>query len=138
MSEIVPPQPSFAEQALRDCLLRFRRIQFRVTGGCMEPDLVPGQVVTVSTRSPRLGDVVLVSQADGLRLHRLVFGPPLASPGTAWRTKGDRSSCLDPPLLAGAVLGTVVEPRRRRLGLAVCVCARALWARLRDGRRPGA
>jgi hypothetical protein len=140
VSEIVTADADLAEAALRDCLDAFGRIQFRVTGTCMGPDLLPGQLVTVSCRpAPRLGDVVLVRQARGLRLHRLVFGPPLALPHWAWRTKGDRLASLDPPLAPGDLLGTVVEPRRRRLGLALGVCARTLWARLRAGsRRPHA
>jgi len=134
VSEILPVDPVFTEAVLRDCLGAFRRVRFRVTGECMGPDLVPGQVVTVSCeRPPRLGDVVLVRQAQGLRLHRLVFGPPLALSGSGWRTKGDRLAVLDPPIEAGDVLGTVVEPRRRRIGMALHACARALWGRLRAG-----
>jgi hypothetical protein len=138
VSEILTADSDLAEAVLRDCLDVFGRIRFRVTGTCMGPDLLPGQVVTVSCqRVPRLGDVVLVRQARGLRLHRLVFRAPLALPRWAWRTKGDRLPSLDPPLAPGDLLGTVVEPRRRRLGLALGVCAGSLWARLRGtSRRP--
>ena len=123
----------FAEEALRDCLLAFGRVRFRVTGACMRPDLPPGQVVTISREPrPRIGDVVLVRQAGGLRLHRLVLGPPLSR--SVWRTKGDRLPALDPPLGPGDILGTVVEPRTRRIGLALGVCVRSLWARLRAPR----
>ena len=133
MSEIVTADAAFAEEALRDCLHAFGRIRFRVTGTCMGPELPPGRIVTVSReRAPRIGDVVLV-QAGGLKLHRLVFGPPLSR--WAWRTKGDRLTTLDPPIGPGDVLGTVVEPRRRRLGLALRACAGSLWARLSAGSR---
>ena len=131
MSEIVTADAGFAEAALRDLLLAFGRVRFRVTGDCMAPRLAPGDVVIVSRdRPPRLGDVVLVRQARGLRLHRLVFGPPLALPRSAWRTQGDSLAALDPPIDAGDVLGTVEDPRSRSIGLALRACARALWARL--------
>lgn len=132
MSEIVTADAELAEAVVRDCLEAFGQIQFRVTGTCMGPDLLPGQVVTVSRRrAPRLGDVVLVRQERGLRLHRLVFGPPVALRRWAWRTKGDRLESLDPALAPGDLLGTVVEPRRRRIGVALTACARSLWRRLR-------
>jgi hypothetical protein len=131
VSEILTVDAAVAEAVLRDCLDAFGRVRFRVTGTCMGPDLPPGRIVTVSsTPAPRLGDVVLVRHAQGLKLHRLVFGPPLALPRRAWRTKGDRLATLDPPLAPDAVLGTVVEPRRRRVGVALRACARSLWARV--------
>ena len=139
MSEILTAGADLAEAALRDCLDEFGRIRFRVTGTCMGPDLLPGQVVTVSRRqAPWLGDVVLVRHDRGLRLHRLVFGPPFALAGSRWRTKGDRLPSLDPPLAPCDLLGTVVDPARRRLGLALGVCARSLWARIcsRGSRSP--
>jgi hypothetical protein len=49
--------------------------------------------------------VVLSRQKEGLRLHRLVFGPPIALPGSRWRTKADRGLLLDPPLDARDVAG---------------------------------
>jgi hypothetical protein len=81
-----------------------------------------------------MGDVVLVRQAGGLRLHRLVLGPPFSR--SAWRTQGDRLEVPDPPVVPADVLGTVVEPRGRRLGLALRACARSLWARLSARSRP--
>jgi hypothetical protein len=135
MSERVTADAAFAEEVLRDCLCAFGRIRFRVTGTCMGPDLPPGRIVTISReRAPRMGDVVLVRQAAGLKLHRLVFGPPFSR--WAWRTQGDRLKALDPPIGPGDVLGTVVEPRRRRIGLALRACGRSLWARLFARGRP--
>jgi hypothetical protein len=55
---------------------------------------------------PRFGDVVLVATAEGLRLHRLVWGPPLGF--SRWRTKGDRAPGFDGPLSPETALGTVV------------------------------
>jgi hypothetical protein len=128
VSEILTADADFADEALRGCLDAFGRIRFRVTGTCMAPELPAGRVVTVSReRTPRMGDVVLVRQAGGLKLHRLVLGPPL-SPWW-WRTKGDGLSALDPPIARDDVLGTVVEPRGGRPGVALRACLGSLWAR---------
>ena len=120
------------EGVMRECLHAFGRVRFRVTGECMRPDLPPGQEVTIARQRPRLGDVVLVSQGQGLRLHRLVFAPPAR---WSWRTKGDGLPGLDPPVRASDVLGTVVDPRQRRVGRALLACAQAAWARWRGASR---
>lgn len=110
------PEVPFAEELLRDCLASFPHVRLTVTGRCMEPVLAHGErvrLVAVARRAARLGDVVLARQKEGLRLHRLVWGPPLASPGGVWRTKADRGLLLDPPIAAADVLATValVEDR---------------------------
>ena len=127
--DVLPPDA--AAELMRECLRAFGAVRFRVTGGCMAPVLPDGSVVTVSARqAPRLGDVVLVRQDQGLRLHRLVLGPPLLSADRAWRTKGDGLPALDAPVRAADVLGTVVDPRPRSVGRAVLACAGAAWRRL--------
>ncbi|HKZ31985.1 MAG TPA: nucleotidyltransferase family protein, partial [Vicinamibacteria bacterium] len=71
----------FGEELLRDCLAEFPHVRLTVTGRCMEPALAHGEkvhLVSATRRRPRVGDVVLSRQKEGLRLHRLVFGPPLA------------------------------------------------------------
>lgn len=103
-----------AEAVLRDCLADFPHVRLRVTGDCMVPALDPGDVVLVASparRRPRWGDIVLVLHPEGLRLHRLVWGPPLTL-GQRWRTKGDRSPRFDPPLQPAEVLGTVIGAER--------------------------
>jgi hypothetical protein len=132
----------FAEELLRDCLASFPHVRLTVTGRCMEPALLHGEkvrLVGASRRRPRVGDVVLARQTQGLRLHRLVWGPPFAWKGTPWRTKADRARLLDPPLAAEAVLASVeaVEARPRaqprRPGRALVSLARGIAARLRLG-----
>jgi hypothetical protein len=82
---------------------------------------------------------VLARQKEGLRLHRLVWGPPLAPSGSSWRTKADRGRRLDPPLAAEDVLASVevVEGRPResprRAGRALLSLAGGIAARLRTG-----
>jgi hypothetical protein len=133
----------FAEELLRDSLAAFPHVRLTVTGHCMEPALLHGEkvrLVGATRRRPRVGDVVLARQAQGLRLHRLVWGPPFAR-GSAWRTKADRGRLLDPPLAADAVLASVeaLEARpgaRPRSALRAFVSlARGIAARLRMGAR---
>ncbi len=132
----------FGEDVLRDCLASFPHVRLTVSGRCMEPALCQGEkirLVGTARRRPRVGDVVLARQSAGLRLHRLVWGPPLARAGGSWRTKADRGRLLDPPLGAEAVLASVeaVEARPgarpRRPGRALVSLARGIVARLRWG-----
>jgi hypothetical protein len=135
----------FAEELLRDCLSAYPHVRLTVTGRCMEPAIRSGdkvRLVATALRPPRLGDIVLARQKEGLRLHRLVWGPPLAAAGSAWRTRADRGSLLDPPLAAADVLASVEavesrpgEPPRRR-GRALVSLAGAAIARARLGGRP--
>jgi hypothetical protein len=95
---------------LEGCLAAFGQVRLRVTGSCMGRALPAGTGVVVagrSVRQPRLGDIVLVRQRGGLRLHRLIWISPGSSRGT-WRTKGDLNASWDPRIAADAVIGTVV------------------------------
>ncbi len=132
----------FGEELLRECLSAFPHVRLTVTGRCMEPALCDGErvrLVGAQRRRPRVGDVVLARQAQGLRLHRLVWGPPFAREGGSWRTKADRGRLLDPPLAAEAVLASVeaVETRPgarpQSAGRALVSLAGAIAARLRLG-----
>jgi hypothetical protein len=134
--EILEAGPTLSDLILRDCLERYPAVSLRVTGECMRPGLVPGclvHLVSPVRRPPRLGDVVLVRLPAGLRLHRLVWGPPLAPRGTRWRTKGDHSPFWDPALDPRLVLGTVwgEEGLSRGVGRGLGSLFGGLWARLR-------
>jgi hypothetical protein len=149
LGEPEPPAPGaeprevpFGEELLRECLGSFPHVRLTVTGRCMEPALRHGEkvhLVGCARRRPRVGDIVLARQEDGLRLHRLVWGPPFAAAGGRWRTKADRAVLLDPPLGAKDVLASVdvVEgrpgARSRRPGRALLSLARGLAARIRPG-----
>ncbi len=114
-SEILPFEApaALSDALLRDVLATFRYARMRVTGECMRPTLLPGDVAIVASaerRPPRIGDVVLVRHAEGLRLHRLV----LKWKGS-WRTMGDRTTRLDASVGAGSILGTVAAVEGRRL-----------------------
>jgi len=133
------PEARIAEAILADCLHSFPHVRLTVTGECMGPALRPGDTVLVAEpalRPPRFGDVVLFRHPEGLRLHRLVWAPPLAGAGSAWRTKGDRSPRWDPHISSGDVLGTViaVEGRESVPGFSTALrsLAQALVASARD------
>ncbi len=144
--ELAEVSTEVSEAVLADCLEAFPHVRLVVTGECMRPALGPGAAVLVARpalRSPRFGDVVLLRHPEGLRLHRLVWGPPLAL--RSWRTKGDRSERWDPGISPGDVLGTVIAVEGkaqagRHVRVALRSLARALLARLRDmvvgGARP--
>jgi hypothetical protein len=125
-----------AEALLTGLLDQFGRIGLEVSGGCMSPALRPGERVSIASRRqrrPRFGDVVLVRQQEGLRLHRLVWAP---RSGGHWRTRADRGGGLDPRIRDVDVLGTVVAVERRsllsvrRIDRAVVSLARSVWSRL--------
>ena len=84
---------------------------------------------------PRLGDVVLVELPEGLRLHRLIWGPPFVR-SNAWRTKGDQAWLWDACTPPEAILGTVIacesgDPRRGRVWRTVRSLFGGLLFRLR-------
>jgi len=132
-------ETTLAEALLRDCLDSFDHVRLTVTGGCMQPSLHDGDTVLLvgpRRRRPLLGDVVLARLADGLRLPRLVWGPPLAFPRMRWRTKADRAALVDPGLAAADILGTVVAVEGRSGSVrdvprALASLASAVWARQR-------
>jgi hypothetical protein len=139
---------AFQDAVLCECLASFSHVRLRVTGDCMFPTLASGETVLLASpahRRPWLGDVVLVRQPEGLRLHRLVWGPPLARAG-AWRTQADRGPIWDPRVCPEDVLATVVAVEREgRLdqvggfgtGLRLLWRGLRVWARRVWGGGPG-
>jgi hypothetical protein len=138
------PDPLFAEAVLRDGLRTFPFVEVTVTGSCMAPDLREGdcvRLVGAARQGPRAGQIVLVKHVAGLRLHRLVWGPPFASSRGPWRTRADRAGGLDAAVKPSDVLATAVEVEgralpSRRLGPTLKAAWRSLRARIR--RRPRA
>lgn len=101
-----------AEAVVRNLLQSFRHIRLKVKGTCMTPALSPGVTVTVSPthlKPPRMGDVVLVLHASGLKLHRIFWGPPLTPQNSGWWIRGDQSIGWDPRVQPDGVIGTVVS-----------------------------
>lgn len=86
--------PEVAEAWIRDCLrIDPGGVAVTVSGTCMEPALMAGSRIRLKAPSGavRVGDVVLLNTAAGLRLHRI-----LLHFRDAIRTKGDRGHYLDP------------------------------------------
>lgn len=106
-----------------------REIWITLNGGSMGPTILPGTRVRLHChqRSPALGDIVAYRQDGLLVIHRLVeiTGPPDAP---RLICLGDGNILPDPPVPAGAVVGTVIEVSPMPLP------ARALFA-LRHPRR---
>ena len=78
-------------------LRRGHRVQFRVQGASMQPNLLDGDVVLVAPVSPadlRPGDVAFVETSHGLRVHRVN-----ALSGTEITTRGDAGLENDPAAL---------------------------------------
>ena len=112
VEEIEGWEAGIADAVLRECLRTFPHLRIRATGTCMRPDLHPGDIVSIaspSRRPPRWGDIVLVRNRNGLRLHRLVWRWPFASDRFPWLTKADRSVECDPRVSPADLLGTVVR-----------------------------
>ena len=132
----------FAEELLRDCLAAYPHVRLTVSGRCMEPAIRSGDkvhLVAAGRRPPRVGDVVLARQKEGLRLHRLVWGRPSPRPaprGGRGRTAGASSTRRSPP--GRARLGRGGREASRRAPAAAGTRARlarrrGLAARLRPG-----
>ena len=82
----------------------------RVQGESMRPTLRPGMLLSVEFSPSPLGrgDLLLFRQVDSLLVHRLL-GPARPRDGRRpWRTRGDASMVLDPPVDPDNVLGRVV------------------------------
>lgn len=132
--------PGVAAALLRAGFSEWDAATLTVSGNCLAPHLRDGERVRLEParlRPPRFGDVVLTQQPGGLRLHRLVW--PLSGLGTAcFRTKADRSPCLDAPCAPDALLATVAGVERGASLVATRSVPRALasllaWARGRAG-----
>jgi hypothetical protein len=124
------PTPEVAEGWIRDALRQAAAgALLTVSGSCMEPSLKEGSRITLKAfdGTVRVGDVVLLRTAAGLRLHRV-----LARVGNRIRTKGDRGTYLDPTASLSAIVGVCEtgETRVARLVRAARSLAR-LFTRFR-------
>ena len=109
------PERSLVSEVAEDWIREILRqesqgARLTVSGTCMEPSLKEGSKITLRRFDGvvRVGDVVLLSTAAGLRLHRVLlrFGDRI-------RTKGDRGTYLDPSSPLSAVIG-VCETNENR------------------------
>jgi len=110
------PERSLAPEVAEDWIRGLLRqdpggARLMVSGTCMEPSLKEGSRITLSSfeGAVRVGDVVLLRTAAGLRLHRVLlrFGDRI-------RTKGDQGTYLDPSSPLSAIIG-VCDSNETRL-----------------------
>lgn len=118
-------------ELVRSLLHEFGAVTLRVSGRCMEPVLAEGSVVAILARRPRPGEVALCATDAGLRLHRVVWAPPLGR--GRFRTCADRAWALDHPLEPERVLGTLDRPFAPLRFLRTSWTAARLWLRGRLG-----
>jgi uncharacterized repeat protein (TIGR01451 family) len=105
----------FAEMcaALMD---RGHKVQFRAQGSSMLPNILDGDelVVAPATQAElRAGDVTLIQNADGLRVHRVT---PQSTPSGSVITRSDTGQQVDPP--ASRLFGKVTLQRRHNTEVA--------------------
>jgi len=84
-------------------------VRIRAFGTSMLPTIWPGDVLLIERRALdqlKCGDLVLVKQEEGIRVHRL-----LSNSGAHWMTRGDAMPQDDPPLRPTEILGRVAEIR---------------------------
>ncbi|MBI3622328.1 MAG: S24/S26 family peptidase [Nitrospirae bacterium] len=98
----------------RRALEREGALWFEIDGGSMKPFLRAGDRVLVRSCSADAlasGDLVLLTEADTLCLHRVIRSG--RSNGRRWlRTKGDGCGRWDLPVEAGSVVGKGVARQR--------------------------
>ena len=126
--------PQVAESWIRECLsLHPEGVELTVTGACMEPVISEGAKIClgVPKRDLRVGDIVLLRTASGLRLHRI-----LVRFGRYIRTKGDQGAYLDPPSNPQAVIAAfrsreswTLRAARVALSLSRLLLRRPGWSR---------
>src|SRR5271165_590198 len=86
------------------------RVQFRVQGESMRPNLLDGDAVLLAPASSldlRQGDITLVENQDGLRVHRVESCDPSSA---ALVTRSDTALDSDPA--PSRLLGKVIAMRR--------------------------
>ena len=95
------------ERLAMEVLARFGEVRLRLTGTSMLPSMWPGDVVTIrrcAMRDVATGQIVLVTRAEGLLVHRVVA---CRSPRVL--TQGDALSTPDPPAHQRQLLGRIVS-----------------------------
>lgn len=104
-----PPESPWLDAAVELMGQVGRRGLVRVQGDSMRPSLPPGSTLLVdfAPADPRVGDVLLFRQSGTLVVHRFLARVTSKAAGPCFRTRGDNTPALDPPVLAGSVLGTV-------------------------------
>ena len=102
------PQSKQFESFVMDCLKAGLRVRFQARGASMSPAIRDGEMVYVKpapTASLRKGDVVLVKDESGFRLHRLIHTD---AEHDVFSTRGDCGWEDDSPIRGEQILGVAV------------------------------
>ncbi|MGB8324848.1 MAG: hypothetical protein WCE52_17960, partial [Candidatus Acidiferrum sp.] len=92
------------------------QVQFRAKGSSMLPNISDGDelvVAPVTQAELRTGDVTLIQNADGLRVHRVT---PQSTPSGSVITRSDTAEQVDPP--ASRLFGKVILQHRHNTEVA--------------------
>lgn len=95
----------------QDLLRQFGVVKFRATGGSMLPAIAPGDVLTFHACTPEQlvpGQVVLVRQAEGFVVHRLLR----CTADGQLITRGDALAAPDPASPCAQLLGVLTQQER--------------------------
>ena len=95
------------------------KLKLQVTGWSMLPTIFPGDTLLIersSAAATREGDIVLVSRAGRLFVHRLMRKSSETDRGSI-RTRGDSMAAIDPPTSEDQLLGKVsaIERNGKRI-----------------------
>jgi hypothetical protein len=100
----MPPEENLLFQGLS----QGHPMKFRSLGKSMMPTILPGDMVTIVPHgSPRLGDIVLMSQGEGMVLHRI-----MAQCSGRIFTKGDATARFDAPIDGNLLRGKAILVQR--------------------------
>ena len=109
------PQSELFETFIRQLLKEGKCVRFQARGESMWPTIQNGDVVRIQPVAPGelcKGDIVLVKDDHGFRLHRLV----LADAGNDFFiTRGDSSQQDDPPVRGDEILG-IAQSKQVKIG----------------------
>lgn len=103
------------EQLSRRLLSGGHQLRFQAHGRSMFPVIRDGETLRVEAIAPaklRVGEVIVVKTAHGIRAHRLIFADHARD---CYLTRADAGQESDPPVRAQQILGRVVLGRKNWL-----------------------
>lgn len=115
MKTLDQPRSTAIATIVADTLRSGSEVKFRAVGTSMIPAIWPGDVLAIKPSNgalPEVGTLPLTLSDGLLRVHRVIEQSTMTQ---SIKTRGDALSSLDPVVLAGEVLGTVVSRNGRSL-----------------------
>jgi signal peptidase I len=109
-------------------------VQFRAEGDSMYPTIRDGEAITVAPVSPASivrGDVVLFRHGRRLLAHRVV-GVTMSGNERIFELRGDAKGAGDGSISANAIVGKVIEVRRKGRVIPLCGARARVRRRVRS------